>query len=73
MTLWQFLASLPLWVWGALIVLLFFIVLLSLGGAAAASIVAIFRGGKIKISKTGLEADAPEAEKTEPPAPGAQP
>lgn len=73
MTLWQFLASLPLWVWGALIVLLFFIAFLSLGGAAAAAIVAIFRGGKVKISKTGLEADAPEAEKNDPPTPGVQP
>ena len=69
MTVWQFLASLPVGIWYALAGTVVFGVILICGGTVTTALVAIFRGGKVKITKSGVEADAPEADKDEPPAP----
>ena len=69
MTVWQFLASLPVGIWYALAGTVVLAVLLLCGGTVTTALVTIFRGGKVKITKSGVEADAPEADKDEPPAP----
>ena len=58
--MWVFLSSLPVGIWYALAAAVVLAVVFLCGGTAAAFLVAVLRGGKIKISKDGAEADAPE-------------
>ena len=59
--MYQFLSSIPAGVWYALAAAVLLAVVFLCGGTAAAFLVTVIRGGKIKISKDGAEADAPEA------------
>lgn len=63
MTVWQFLAGLPVALWYGVILIVALIVLLVFGGAVASFLVTLIKGGKVKVSKDGIEADTEEAQK----------
>ena len=60
--MWQFLSSLPGWFWAGVLGLAGLAIFMLFGSAAAAVLIAILKGGKVKMSKDGLEADAEEHE-----------
>ena len=60
MNAWQFLASLPVAVWFAVLIIAGLAVVLLFGGAVASVLVTLIKGGKVKVSKDGVEAETEE-------------
>ena len=57
--MWQFLSSLPVWIWGALLGIIGLAVVFICGGAAVSWVVTVIRGGKVHVGKDGVEVETP--------------
>lgn len=58
--MWQFLSSLPAWFWLGILILAGMTIIILAGSTAATALIAILKGGKVKVTKEGIEADADE-------------
>jgi acyl-CoA synthetase (AMP-forming)/AMP-acid ligase II len=59
MNIWQFLAGLPAALWFEVMGLIALIIVLFFGGA----FITLIKGGRVKVSKEGIEAETEEEEK----------